>query len=150
MSEKSIRSQVRYERNDIDAVFKKTPVFFNQFQPVKIINISKQGIAICSHQALKANNRLELKLCFVKGESFFLNGLVVHAFDKQSNALYDEFVELFFDGAASPLSLPFKYGIHFERQYSQFRDYLVESGCKNGFEIQRCDKSRWRRRVYQR
>ncbi|HEY8098841.1 MAG TPA: PilZ domain-containing protein [Methylobacter sp.] len=150
MAEKATRNQVRYERNDIDAVFKKTPVFFNQLQPVKIINISKQGIAICSNQALKTNNRLEIKLCFVKGESFFLNGQVVHTFDKQSNAQYDEFVELFVEDSASPLPLPFKYGIHFEQQYSQFRDYLVESGCRNGFEIQRCDKSRWRRRFYQR
>ncbi len=150
MADKTTRNQVRYERNDIDAVFKKAPVFFNQVQPVKIINISKQGIAICSHQALKTNNRLELTLCFIKGERFFLNGQVVHTFDKQSNAQYDEFVELFFEGAAPAVPLPFKYGIHFEQQYSRFRDYLVESGCKNGFEIQRCDKSRWRRRIYQR
>jgi len=150
MAEKAARKQVRYERNDIEAVFKKTPVFFNRLQPVKIINISKQGIAVCSNQVLKTNNRLEIKLCFVKGESFFLNGQVVHAFDKQSNAQYDEFVELFVEDLASPLQLPFKYGIHFEQQYSQFRDYLVESGCRNGFEIQCCDKSRWRRRVYQR
>jgi len=150
MAEKAARKQVRYERNDIDVVFKKTPVFFNRVQPVKIINISKQGIAIFSNLELKTNNHLEITLCFIKGERFFLNGQVVHAFNKQSNSQYDEFVELFVEGAAQPVPLPFKYGILFEQHYSQFRDYLVESGCKNGFEVQRCDKSRWRRRVYQR
>lgn len=39
MAEKTVRQQVRYERNDINAAFKKTPVFFNQDQPVKILNI---------------------------------------------------------------------------------------------------------------
>jgi hypothetical protein len=150
MTEKSARKQVRYERNDVNAVFKKTPVFFNQAQPVKIINVSKQGIAICSHQALKTNNRLKLTLCFSKGESFLLNGLVVHSFNKHSNAEYDEFVELFLEDAVSPVPLPFKYGINFEQHYPQFRDYLIESGCKNGFEVQCSDKSRWRRRFYQR
>lgn len=150
MAEKVARQQVRYERNDIDAVLKKTPVFFNQAQPVKILNISKQGIAICSNQALKTNNRLKITLCFIKGESFFLNGQVVHSFNKQSSSQYDEFVELFLGDLASPIPLPFKYGIHFEQHYSQFRDYLIESGCKNGFEVQRCDKSRLRRRIYQR
>lgn len=149
MAEKAIRQQIRYERNDIDAVFKKTPVFFSQVQPVKIINISKQGIAICSNQALKTNNHLEITLCFIKGERFFLNGQVVHSFNKQSNLQYDEFVELFFGDLALPIPLPFKYGIHFEQHYPQFRDYLIESGCKNGFEVQRHDKSRWRRRIYQ-
>ncbi len=154
MTEKTARQQVRYERNDINAVFKKTPVFFNglfnRVQPVKVINVSKQGIAICSNQALKTNNRLKLTLCFARGDSFLLDGQVVHSFNKQSNSQYDEFVELFFEGAAPPVPLPFKYGILFEQHYSQFRDYLVESGLKNGFEVQRCDKSRWRRRVYQR
>lgn len=150
MAEKAARKQVRYERNDIDAVFKKTPVFFNRVQPVKIINISKQGIAIFSNLALKTNNHLKITLCFVQGQSFLLNGQVVHTFNKQSNSQYDEFVELFVEGAAPPVPLPFKYGILFEQHNSQFRDYLVESGCKNGFEVQRCDKSRWRRRVYQR
>lgn len=150
MAEKAARKQVRYERNDIEAVFKKTPVFFNQLQPVKIINISKQGIAVCSNQVLKTNNSLKITLCFVQGQRFLLDGQVVHAFTKQSNSQYDEFVELFVEGAIPPVPLPFKYGILFEQHYSQFRDYLVESGCKNGFEVQRCDKSRWRRRIYQR
>ena len=95
MAEKAARKQVRYERNDIDAVFKKTPVFFNRVQPVKIINISKQGIAIFSNLALKTNNHLKITLCFVQGQSFLLNGQVVHTFNKQSNSQYDEFVELF-------------------------------------------------------
>jgi hypothetical protein len=149
MAEKAARQQVRYERNDIDAVFKKAPVFFNQVQPVKIINISKQGIAICSHQPLQRNNHLKIMLCFIEGEKFSLNGQVVHAFSKRSSPLYDEFVELFVEGLALPLPLPFKYGIHFEQHYPQFRDYLIESGCKNGFEVHRHDKSRWRRRIYQ-
>ncbi len=132
------RKQVRYERDDINAAFKKTPVFLNQLQPVKIINISKQGIAVCSNQALKTNNRLKITLCFVKGDSFFLNGQVVHSFNKrQSNSQYDEFIELFFGKLTTPMPLPFKYGIHFEQHYPQFRDYLIESGCRNGFEIQR-------------
>ncbi len=137
MAEKTARTQVRYERNDINAVFKKTPFFFNRLQPVKILNISKQGIAICSHQALKTNHRLEITLCFMQGQHFLLNGQVVHAFNKQSNAQYDEFVELLVGDSASTIPLPFKYGIHFEQHYLQFRDYLIESGCKNGFEVQR-------------
>jgi hypothetical protein len=137
MAEKSARQQVRYERNDINAVINKTPVFLHPVQPVKIINVSKQGIAIYSNQALKKNNHLKITLCFVKGESFFLNGQVVHAFNKQGNFQEDEFVELFRGDLASPIPLPFKYGIHFEQYYPQFRDYLIESGCKNGFEVQR-------------
>jgi hypothetical protein len=137
MAEKSARQQVRYERNDIDAVFKKTPVFLNKVQPVKIINVSKQGIAICSNQALKRNNRLKITLCFIEGHSFFLNGQVVHTFNKQSNSQDDEFVELFRGDLLSPIPLPFKYGIYFEQHYPQFRDYLIESGCRNGFEVQR-------------
>lgn len=136
--EKAPRKQVRYERNDIYAAFKKVPVFFNPIQPVKILNISKQGIAICSHQALKRNNRLKITLCFREGESFLLNGQVVHSFNKPSHSQDDEFVELLLErGAASPIPLPFKYGIHFEHPYPQFKDYLIESGCKNGFEVQR-------------
>lgn len=150
MAEKTVRKQVRYERDDIDAVFKKTPVFFNRVQPVKIINVSKQGIAICSNQALKRNSRLKITLCFPKGESFFLNGQVVHSFNKQNSSQYDEFVELFFEGATQSIALPYKYGIHFEQHYPQFRDYLIESGCKNGFEVQRFDRSRWQRSLYQR
>jgi hypothetical protein len=150
MEEKAVREQVRYERDDISAVFKKTSVFFNQLQPVKIINVSKQGIAICSHQVLKKNNHLELLLSFIKGEDFRLNGYVVHSFNKPSDTRYDEFIELFFDGLESPMPLPFKYGIHFEYQYPRFRDYLIESGCKNGFEVQRCDKFRLRQSDYQR
>lgn len=150
MAEKPVRKQVRYERSDITAVFKKTPVFFNRVQPVKIINVSKQGIAICSNQALKTNNRLRITLCFLEGESFFLNGQVVHSFNKQSSSQCDEFVELFLEGAAPPIPLQFKYGIHFEQHNPWFRDYLIESGCRNGFEIQRSDKSRWRRGLYQR
>jgi hypothetical protein len=149
MAEKATRRQVRYERNDIDAVFKKTPVFFNQVQPVKIINISKQGIAIFSNQALKTNNRVKLTLCFARGDSFLLDGQVVHSFNKSSDSQYDEFVELFVEGAEQPVPLPFKYGIYFEQHYSRFRDYLIESGCKNGFEVHRHDKSRWRQRIYQ-
>lgn len=137
MAEKAARKQVRYERNDINAVLKKTPAFFNRLQPVKILNISKQGIAICSNQALKTSNRLEITLCFMQGQCFLLNGQVVHSFNKQSNSQYDEFVELFVDDSASPIPLPFKYGIHFEQHYLPFRDYLIESGCKNGFEVQR-------------
>ncbi len=137
MAEKAARKQVRYERNDINAVLKKTPVFFNREQPVKILNISKQGIAICSNQALKRNNHLKITLRFTKGDSFFLNGQVVHSFNKPGNFEDDEFVELFLEGTASPIPLPFKYGIHFEQHYPQFRDYLIESGCKNGFEVQR-------------
>ncbi|WP_340123232.1 hypothetical protein [Methylobacter svalbardensis] len=148
MTEKTDRKQVRYERNDIDAVFKKTPVFFNQVQPVKIINISKQGIALYSHQALKRNHHLKIMLSFIRGESFFLNGRVVHSFSKQSNSQYDEFVELYAGDLLAPVPLPFKYGIHFEQNYLQFMDYLIESGCKNGFEVQRCDKSGVWRRVY--
>jgi len=154
MAEKSARQQVRYERNDINAVFKKTPVFFNglfnRVQPVKVINVSKQGIAIFSNQALKANSHLKLTLCFARGDSFLLDGKVVHAFNKQSNSRYDEFVELFVEGAEPPVPLPFKYGIQFNQHYSRFRDYLIESGCKNGFEVQCCDDSGWRRRFYQR
>ncbi|WP_333873864.1 PilZ domain-containing protein [Methylobacter sp.] len=137
MAEKAARKQVRYERNDINAVLKKTPVFLNREQPVKILNISKQGIAICSNQALKRNNRLKITLSFLKGDSFFLNGQVVHSFNKPSNSEDAEFVELFLEGTATPIALPFKYGIHFEQHYPQFRDYLIESGCKNGFEVQR-------------
>ena len=137
MAENTARKQIRYERSDINAVFKKTPVFFNREQPVKILNISKQGIAICSNQALKRNSRLKITLCFAQGESFLLDGQVVHSFNKQSPLPYDEFVELFVEGAAAPIPLPFKYGIHFEQHYLQFRDYLIESGCKNGFEVQR-------------
>jgi hypothetical protein len=131
------RQQVRYERNDINAVFKKMPVFLNREQPVKVLNISKQGIAICSNQALKKNHQLKIKLCFIKGDSFFLDGQVIHSFDKPSFSENDEFVELLLDGSASPIPLPFKYGIHFKQHYPQFRDYLIESGCKNGFEVQR-------------
>jgi len=109
----------------------------NREQPVKILNISKQGIAICSNQALKRNNRLKITLSFLKGDSFFLNGQVVHSFNKPSNSEDAEFVELFLEGTATPIALPFKYGIHFEQHYPQFRDYLIESGCKNGFEVQR-------------
>ncbi len=154
MTEKATRKQVRYERNDINAVLKRTPVFFNVFfsqvQPVKIINVSKQGIAICSNQALKRNNHLKITLSFTEGESFLLNGQVVHSFNKASNSQYDEFVELFLGrpGSASPIALPFKYGIHFEQYYPQFMDYLIESGCKNGFEVQRCEKFHLRRGVY--
>jgi hypothetical protein len=137
MAEKTVRKQIRYERSDINAVFRKTPVFFNRLQPVKIINISKQGIAIYSNQVLKRNNRLKMTIFFSEGQSFLLNGQVVHSFNKQSSTPYDEFVELFVEGAALPVPLPFKYGIHFEQHYLQFRDYLVESGCKNGFEVQR-------------
>jgi hypothetical protein len=137
MAENTLRKQIRYERSDINAVFRKTPVFFNREQPVKILNISKQGIAICSNQALKRNSRLKLTLCFMQGESFLLDGQVVHSFNKPSISPYDEFVELFFEGMALPIPLPYKYGIHFEQHYLQFRDYLIESGCKNGFEVQR-------------
>lgn len=150
MPEKPVRKQVRYERSDITAIFKKTPVFLNRVQPVKIINVSKQGIAICSNQALKKNHRLKITLNFLEGESFFLNGQVVHSFNKQSSSRYDEFVELFLEGAAPPVPLQFKYGILFEQHDSRFRDYLIESGCRNGFEVQRCDRSRWRRSLYQR
>jgi len=135
MAENTLRKQVRYERNDINAVFKKTPVFLNREQPVKILNISKQGIAICSNQALKKNHHLKLTLYFIKGDSFFLDGQVVHSFNKPGDS-DDEFVELFLEGTASPTPLPYKYGIHFEQHYPQFRDYLIESGCKNGFEVQ--------------
>ncbi len=134
MIEKTIRKQVRYERNDINAAFKKAPLFFNAIQPAKILNISKQGMAICSSQVLKRNNRLKITLCFNEGERFFLHGLVVHSFNKP-NTSDDEFVELFLEGAASPIALPFKYGIHFEYHNLQFRDYLIESGCRNGFEV---------------
>jgi hypothetical protein len=152
MMEKAARKQVRYERNDINAVLKKTPVIFSQVvYPAKIINISKQGVAICSSQALKPNNHLKITLCFAKGDSFLLDGQVVHAFNKPISSQYDEFVELLDEGGvSSPVLLPYKYGIHFERHYPEFRDYLVESGCKNGFEVQLCDRSRWRRRIYQR
>ncbi len=144
MAEKTKRKQVRYERNDIDAVFRKTPVFFNQVQPVKIINISKQGIALCSHQALKKNHHLKIMLSFIRGESFFLNGQVVHSFNQHNNSPYDEFIELYAGALSVPVPLPFKYGIHFERNYPRFMDYLIESGCKNGFEVQRRDLSRGR------
>jgi hypothetical protein len=137
MVEKAARKQVRYERTDINAVLKKTPVFFHREQPVKILNISKQGIAICSNQALKRNNHLKITLCFIKGDSFFLDGQVVHSFNKSGNSEDDEFVELFLGESALPIALPFKYGIYFEQHYPQFRDYLIESGCKNGFEVQR-------------
>lgn len=137
MAENTVRKQIRYERSDINAVLKKTPVFFNREQPVKILNISKQGIAICSNQALKRNNRLKLTLYFTQGESFLLDGQVVHSFNKLVNSGDDEFVELFVEGTALPVPLPYKYGIHFEQHYLQFRDYLIESGCKNGFEVQR-------------
>ncbi|MGZ4969485.1 MAG: PilZ domain-containing protein [Methylobacter sp.] len=137
MKQKTARKQVRYERNDINAVLKKTPVFFNREQPVKILNISKQGIAICSNQALKTNNRLKITLSFIKGDSFSLEGQVVHSFNKPGNFEDDEFVELLVEGTASPIPLPYKYGIHFEQNNPQFRDYLIESGCKNGFEVQR-------------
>ncbi|MFI3187859.1 MAG: PilZ domain-containing protein [Methylococcaceae bacterium] len=150
MAEKTSRKQVRYERNDINAVFKKKPVFFNQMQQVKIINVSKQGIAICSSQTLKRNNHLKFLLSFIKGESFFLEGQVVHAFNRQSDFQYDEFIELFIGGLESPVPLPFKYGVHFEQHYPRFRDYLIESGCKNGFEVQHSDKLRMRRGDYQR
>jgi hypothetical protein len=86
---------------------------------------------------LKKNNHLKITLCFVKGENFCLNGQVVHAFNKQGNFQEDEFVELFRGDFGIPVPLPFKYGIHFEQYYPQFRDYLIESGCKNGFEVQR-------------
>ncbi len=137
MAEKAARKQIRYERNDINAVVKKTPVFFNRIQPVKILNISKQGIAVCSNQALKRNSRLEITLCFANGQSFLLKGLVMHAFNKHRSSQHDEFIELFLGEPTSPVPLPFKYGIHFEQHYLQFRDYLIESGCKNGFEVQR-------------
>ncbi|MGZ5043240.1 MAG: PilZ domain-containing protein [Methylobacter sp.] len=135
MAENITRKQVRYERSDIHAIFRKTPVFLNREQPVKILNISKQGIAICSNQALKKNHHLKLTLYFIKGDSFFLDGQVVHSFNKSGDS-DDEFVELFLEGTASPIPLPYKYGIHFEQYYPQFRDYLIESGCKNGFEVQ--------------
>ncbi len=137
MEAKSSRQQVRYERNDINAVIKKTPVFLNPFQPVKIINVSKQGVAIYSNQSLKINHHLKITLFFDQGESFFLNGQVVHTFNKQRNFQEAEFVELFPGDLISAIPLPFKYGIFFEQNYPQFRDYLIESGCRNGFEIQR-------------
>ncbi|TRW89680.1 PilZ domain-containing protein [Candidatus Methylobacter oryzae] len=131
------RQQVRYERDDISAVLKKTSVFLNKEQPVKILNISKQGIAICSNQMLKKNHHLKIKLCFIKGDSFCLEGQVIHSFAKPSYSENDEFIELLFEGSTIPIALPFKYGIHFKQHYPQFRDYLIESGCKNGFEVQR-------------
>lgn len=136
MAEHTLRKQVRYERSDINAVFRKTPVLFNREQPVKVINVSKQGIAICSNQALKKNHHLKLTLCFVEGDSFLLDGQVVHSFSSPGHFKGDEFVELFLAGTASPIPLPYKYGIHFEQHYPQFRDYLIESGCRNGFEVQ--------------
>ncbi|MGZ5008898.1 MAG: PilZ domain-containing protein [Methylobacter sp.] len=137
MTEKTVRKQVRYERNDIDAVLKKAPVLLNREQPAKILNISKQGIAIYSNQVLKTDHRLKITLRFLKGDSFLLNGHVVHSFNKPGNFEDDEFVELFVEGVGSPVALPFKYGIHFEQHYPRFRDYLIESGCRNGFEVQR-------------
>ncbi len=137
MAKKAARTQVRYQRNDINGAVKKTPAFFNRLQPVKILNISKQGIAICSNQALKTNHRLEITLCFSQGQRFLLNGQVMHSFNKQSDFQDDEFVELFVKDSAPSIPLPFKYGIHFEQHYLQFRDYLIESGCRNGFEVQR-------------
>jgi hypothetical protein len=134
MAIKSARKQIRYHRNDIDAVFKKKPAFLNRLQPVKILNISKQGIAICSNQVLKRNSRLEIKLCFRQGQSFLLNGQVVHSFTGLSDGQHAEFVELFQSDPLIPL--PFKYGIHFDRHYLPFSDYLIESGCIDGFEVQ--------------
>ncbi|MDO9138753.1 MAG: PilZ domain-containing protein, partial [Methylobacter sp.] len=109
MAGKIIRTHIRYQRNDIEAVFKKSPVFFNRIQPVKIINISKQGIAIYSSQALKPHNHLNITLCFKQGERFLLDGQVVHSFGQQSQSRRDEFVELFINGVAEPIPLPFKY-----------------------------------------
>lgn len=149
MAEKATRKQVRYERNDINAVLRKNSLLFNfflnQVQPVEIINVSKQGIAICSNQALKTNKHLKITLNFIEGESFLLDGQVVHSFNEQSNSQYDRFVELFFRRSESSIALPFKYGIHFEEYSLPFSDYLIESGCKNGFEVQRCDRLRLRR-----
>ncbi|MGZ5051763.1 MAG: PilZ domain-containing protein [Methylobacter sp.] len=131
MPKTTVREQIRYHRNDIAIVFKKKSLWINRLQPAKILNISKQGIAICSNQALKTNNRIEITLSFREGQRFLLNGQVVHAFDSASD---DVFVELHVGNPSVPL--PFKYGIRFERQDLPFRDYLIESGCRNGFEVQ--------------
>lgn len=131
MPKTTVREQIRYQRNDIAAVLKKKPAWVNRIQPAKILNISKQGIAICSNQALKRNNRVEIALSFREGQRFLLSGLVIHAFDSASD---DLFVELHVGNPSVPL--PFKYGIRFERQDLPFRDYLIESGCRNGFEVQ--------------
>lgn len=130
MEKTRIREQIRYQRNDIAAQFKKKPLWFNRLQPVKILNISKQGIAVCSNQALKPNSRVEIMVSFKEEQRFLLYGWVVHTFDCYRN---DPFVELL-DGNP-PLPLPFKYGIRFERHDLPFWDYLVESGCRNGFEV---------------
>ncbi|MCX7102073.1 MAG: hypothetical protein NTX38_11455 [Methylobacter sp.] len=61
----------------------------------------------------------------------------MHTFNKQRNFQEAEFVELFPGDLISAIPLPFKYGIFFEQNYPQFRDYLIESCCRNGFEIQR-------------
>jgi hypothetical protein len=128
---KPVRKQNRYNRNDVSAILKQTGFFSSKIHPVKIVNISKEGIAVFTNQQLKNNTRLQVLLCFFEGQRFTLNGRIVHSFGKERDDRSHAKVEFFIGDNSVPVALPYKYGIQFLNPLSRYSDFLIESGLHN-------------------
>jgi len=125
---KSLRKQSRYQRNDVTAVLKQAGFFGNQIYPTKIVDISKEGIAVYTDQKLKQNARIQIILGFVDGQRFTLKGRIVHILSSEDDDQSDVTVEMLVGNSLKLVALPFKYGIQFEDIPALYSDYLIESG----------------------
>lgn len=132
---KSARKQSRYQRTDVTAVLKQPGFFSSRIHPTKVVNISKEGVALYTTQQFKKNAHVEIILGFLEGQRFNLKGRIAHRFNgKKTDQSNDVNVEMLIGDSLKRVPLPFKYGIQFEDIPSNYSDYLIESGLQNKLE----------------
>ena len=128
---KSARKQSRYQRTDVTAVLKQPGFFSSRIHPTKIVDISKEGIAVYTTQKFKKNAHVEIILGFLNGQRFTLKGRIAHKFNGEESKQSEVNVEMLIGDSLQLVPMPFKYGIQFEDIPSHYSNYLIESGLQN-------------------
>lgn len=100
------RMSTRYIRKDIQATISKNSLLnFGREIPVGLIDISSNGVLICSHKKLNVHDKITLELKFDSGRTFIVKAIVVRKSTRPDN----------------------HYGIKFNRYNDELGDYLLET-----------------------
>ena len=99
------RLSTRYIRKDIQVTISKNSLLnFGREIPVGLIDISSNGVLICSHKKLNVHDKITLELKFDSGRTFIVKAIVVRKSTQ-----------------------PDQYGIKFDRYNNELGDYLLET-----------------------
>lgn len=127
------RKQRRVIREDIVVAYKgkvgqeEYPVY------VELLNISPQGMAFRCNESLRVSTLLNMAFRFRDGNSFFIDGTVIHKMQEIKEGQTGVKGSLQHMFGSEPIF--FRYGIHFETLDQSFQTTLIKTMLQNNNKI---------------